>query len=68
MSWFNTIKNFLHPSNTGDLYIGERTPKWIRSFEQDLVKWEFPVRLVIINPVIVSGKVPCKLIKEGLGK
>lgn len=64
-TWHGKIQKFLEQDGT-ILPIGERTISWIASFKEDLRGWKFPVKLVIENPVIVSGKILVALVKKQL--
>lgn len=47
MSWYKTIERFLNNSESKEMEIGERTQHWIKSFDKDLERWEFPVFLYV---------------------
>lgn len=65
MSWYKRIKKWMEYSDELYLEVGERPLSWINSFKQDIKRWGFPIRLGVRNPVIVKGKVPVYLEKEG---
>lgn len=64
MSWSKQIDHWLKDKKSREeVFIGERTQKWIESFREDLRRWGYPAELIIINPVLIKGKATVALRK-----
>ena len=50
MMWYGRIDCFLKDEAADKLIVGYRTEAWIKSFREDLKRWDFPVLLALGYP------------------